>query len=397
MNGDSIHGFIKDMDWQNNPDKFIFTKSLNAVEKETLNINNTRVVAIDGKDVYKKFTLSVSLDENKITMLHTGPDTSKVRKTVFLNVLVEGCNANLYAYTDAIKTRFFFTDQNTPEPIELRNSSYYQVDDNLNIITDKYFLKQLSYLTNTYSSGSKELKNKIKSPPYSRKELTEIFSLINGGNNTILCAINVSRNNPRYQLFASAGLRISSLNYIKISGLDGLTSNATASPSYSPYFGIGLKISSKSGSRFYIREEIKFSMDNVSRRDQYSEPLNDITAEYTYKISQKNFTLSNTGVYNGFLTNNIKWYTGAGIDLSVSKITQSNCISHIYGPYTDNIGEKELNLDPTRIWFTIPVKIGIVFKERIEINSSYYLPISQNNDIQLNIWEIGFTYYFKKG
>lgn len=395
LNGDSIHGFIKDMDWQNNPDKFTFIKSLDNVGKVTMDINNSKFVAIEGKDVYKKFTVSVSMDENKITMLQQGADTSKMIKTVFLNVLVEGCNANLYSYTDGIKTRFFYTDQNTSGPLELRNSYYYQKDDNLNIIHDKFYLKQLSYLAYTYSPGSIELKKKIKSPSYSKNELIGIFSLINGGNNTTVCPVNVSRNKPIYQLYASSGLRMSTLNYIKVSGFEELTSNATASPSYSPYFGIGLKIGSKSGSRLFIREEIRFSMDDISRRDQYSEPLNNINVDYTYYISQKNFTLSNMGAYNGFLTNKIKWYIGSGIDLNLSKITQSKCTSHIYGPYTDQVGEKELGIDPTRLWFSVPIKMGVVFKERIEINSSYYLPISQNNDIQINILEIGFSYYFK--
>jgi hypothetical protein len=397
MNGDSIHGFIKDMDWQNNPDKFIFTKSLDTVEKETLDINNTQVVAIDGKTVYKKFACIVSMDESKITMLQQGSDTSKVSKTIFLSILVEGCNANLYSYTDAIKTRYFYTDQKTLVPVELRNSFYYQKDDNMNVIHDKFYLRQLSYLAYAYSPESLELKNKIKSPSYSKKELTDIFSLINGGKNTILCPVNISTDKPKYQLFASSGLRISSLNYIKISGSEDLTSNGTASSSYSPYFGIGLKISSKSGSRFFIREEIRFSMDDVTRRDQYSEPLNDIVVYYVYNISQKNLSLSNIVVYNGFFTNNLKWYFGSGIDLNVSRITNSKCTSHLYGPYTDNTGEKELGLDPTRISFSIPIKVGIVFKEKMEINSSYYLPISQNNSTQLNIWEVGFSYYFTKG
>ena len=396
IKGDSIHGFIKDMDWQNNPDKFIFTQSLDAVNKETLDVDNTQVVAIDGKDVYKKFTTLLSMDENKMTMLHQGSDTTKVRKTIFLNVLVEGCNANLYSYTDAIKTRFFYTDQSTLVPDELRNSFYFQKDDNLNVVNDKFFLKQLFYLASTYSPGKIELRNKIKSPHYSRKELVEIFSLINGGKNAISCPVNVSNNKASYTLFVSSGLRISTLNYVKISGFQDLTSNATAKPAYSPYFGIGLKIGSKSGSRFYIREEIGFSMDNVSRRDQYSEPLNDITVDYTYKLAQKNFTISNIGVYNGFFTNNVKWYIGSGIDLNVSRITNSKCTSHIYGPYTDNSGEKELGLGPTRISFSIPIKVGVVFKEKMEINSGYYLPISQNNSTQLNIWEVGFSYYFRK-
>jgi hypothetical protein len=311
--------------------------------------------------------------------------------------LVEGCNANLYSYTDAIKTRYFYTNQSTLEPEELRNSYYYQKDNNLNVINDKFYLKQLSYLANTYSPGKIELKNKIKSPHYSRSEFVEIFSLINGGKNAITCPVNVSNNKSSYNFFASGGLRISTLNYVRISGFQDLTSNATASPSYSPYLGIGLKIGSKSGSRFYIREEIRFSMDDVSRRDKYSEPLNDITVDYNYKISQKNFTLSNIGVYNGFFTNNVKWYIGSGIDLNISRITNSKCTSHIYGPYTDNTGEKELGLDPTRISFSIPIKVGVVIKEKIEINSSYYLPISQNNSTQLNILEVGFSYYFRKG
>jgi hypothetical protein len=395
ISGDSIHGFIKDMGWMENPDKFLFTKSIDTLNKVIVNEGNANQVIIEDVDFYRKFTLPISMDDVHTTLLNNKPDTSKVIKTVFLKVLVEGCNSNLYSYTDGIKTRFFFTDQNIFTPRELRYRTYY-TDDKLSIITDKSYIKQLEYLSNLYASGSNELKNKVRSAPYARDELIEIFSIINGGKNSIICPINIVKNKTKLQFFVDGGFRRSTLKGMDYANCHKLTSNAKRSPSSSFYFGVGLNIKSNPGARLFIQEALKFSGDKLVSSDYYEEPQNYFSEDYSYTITQRNFTLSNVLVYNIINLNNAKLYFGLGIDVNYSKISKSKYTTHIYGKYTNEYLNKEPLLEPTRIWIAFPLKMGIIIKDRINLNISYYLPVSQNNDTQFNIWEVGMAINLNK-
>jgi hypothetical protein len=392
--GDSIHGFIKDLGWLRNPETFTVYHSLESDEKNIMSTENTKGVIIEGRDMYKRYNVTMSMDERLETLMNIGIDSTKITKTVFLSVLVEGCNVNLYSYTDEIKTRYFFTDQNTTTPKELIYKVFL-TNEHQDIKNQRTYLGQLAYLANYYSPGSKDLKNKIRNAPYLAIKLIEIFTLINGGNNSV-CLLKTSSNKTKLNPYVSFGLRRTTLGYMSHVDLPAITSASIKEPSYFPYLGIGLKISNSSGSRLFFREEVGFSMDKPISKDQYSEPLNYLTEDYNYRISQYNFTLSNLVVYNLIITSNLKWNLGSGVNLNFSRVFKSEYNSVVHSFASENSYKIEKLLDARRIWFTFPIKIGINMKEKFDFNACYYIPYLQTNNSKIKSFEVGIIYYFKK-
>ncbi|NJK96165.1 MAG: hypothetical protein HC905_15750 [Bacteroidales bacterium] len=149
--GDTIKGYIDDRDWIYNPFEVQF-RSEQKVESEIFTPIIISSFQIEGEDLYKSFPVSISMDEVRLTILHQGPDTSSIFKTVFLKVLVEGDNINLYEYTDNIKSRFFYKKPSMEYPQELRYRVYKSMDrpeklrthfstDTSQVITDNFYLR----------------------------------------------------------------------------------------------------------------------------------------------------------------------------------------------------------------------------------------------------------------
>ena len=393
--GDSIYGFVKDLGWDKNPDKFIFSSSIDGQDKQTIELKDILKVIIPDEVVYQKFTTTISMDEVKFSMIHTGPDTSKVTKAIFLKVLIEGCNVNLYSFTDGLKTRFFFTDQNIYIPRELIFRNYH-ANEGLNIVRDETFKKQLNYLAKLYKPNSKELNNKIKTSNYYLNDFIRIFSLINGDNNAIFCPVYINPVNTRFQLFGHIGIRNSTLAHMDYTDCHKLTAGCKKNISVLPAIGIGLNISKSENARISFRVELDFSMDKVSSSDKYIEPLNYYSEDFIYRITQKNLGLCNTLNYNYFHYKKIKGYFGMGITINYSNISKSEYFSHVYGPYTNYNITTEPLLDRSRIGISFPLQLGFVIGKRVDLNTIYYFPLSQNNDVLIRVWEFGVSINFTR-
>lgn len=390
-NGDSVAGFIKDPGWTKTPSKFLFIPLNDSSAKKEITVDDAKIVIINKEEVFKKFTVSISMDEINFTRLHVGPDTSKSAKTVFLRVLVEGCNANLYSYTDEIKTRFFFSSPDILTPRELRYRTYLSNDQN-RIITDNYFTKQLAYLANLYQPDLKQLQNRIEKTSYLQNELISIVTNINGKNNTVYCPVVINRTKTKFTFSIMTGFRRSTLNNMEYAKCHKLTPNSVKTASNKPYLGVGVRFSNYS--RFSFQESLIFSLDNVTSGDKYEEPDNFFTDDFSYSISQKNFTLANSVNYSVFNSANCKIFLGTGFNLNYSVIGNSRYNVHSYGPYINTSSEIKPLLESSRIWFSFPLRTSVEIKNKISLNASYYLPVHQNNDVMIKSLEVGISYNF---
>jgi hypothetical protein len=410
--GDTLKGYINDRDWLENPEKISYKETLESNIDKVFDLGNSSFFQIIGEDAYQKYTVSVSMDEINISKLNIGADTSKAIEKVFLKVLVDGCNVNLYSYTDDIKTRYYFWDKSTALPVELSYKLFYYIrrisdpnkpsyltNDIQKLVIRKNYIGQLNYLATQFGMNSKDLTRKINIAPYRNEELSEIIVQINGNDAINMCMISGSKEKSRLLFFAGIILRRSSLNYMEAKNCFTVNSGSDHKAYWSPAVGIGFDLALNTGSRFYIREELVFSRDKLASSDQYSEPLNGYYEDYQYNLSQWNLTLSNGLNYNIYHASKMKGYIGAGIDVHFSRITTSKYRTHAYDLFNDDIYERTDILPSWQNWITFPVKAGIIINSKFDINYTYRIPLSISGDggfsKLVNVMEMGIAYFLK--
>jgi hypothetical protein len=403
VEGDTLKGYIDDRAWEENPEKINFRKIPEDAEEKSFDIHNAIFFQIDGGSSFQRWMVSVSMDEVEYSKLHIGVDTSKVKKTVFLKMLVDGGYVNLYSYTDAIKTRYYLLDKTAGQPVELSYRTYYYISKDFTtnpqkIVTVRNYIGQLKYVASKFKASSKELNRKIENASYLSEELSEITVLINGKNALILNTTYTSDEKLRLYFFISIGIKSSLLNYMDAPYCYEVNSESNHKKTWSPVPHFGFDLKKKTGSRLYLREDMSFSTDKLASSDQYSEPLNFYYDDYEYSTSQWNINLSNSLNYNFLYTSVIKMYAGAGVDVHFSHINSSTYSSHAYDLYNEYFTVYVDLLPPRQLWVSFPLRIGVLVKNKFEINYQYHIPVSITDEHgcsrQIKNMEIGIAYLF---
>jgi hypothetical protein len=401
--GDTLNGYINDRAWDENPEKIYFKEILESAEEKSFDINNATFFQIEGGNSYQRWTVSVSMDEVKYSKLHTGVDTSKVKKTVLLKNLVDGCYVNLYSYTDAIKTRYYFLDKTTGQPVELSYRTYYYNSGDFTAYKQKVvvvsnYIGQLKYLATKFGTSSKELNRKIENSPYLSVELSEIIVLINGNNALNFCRTIKAKERLRLFFFAGMCVERSLLDNMEVTGGFVVNSKSNHNISWMPVPLGGFDLKKNTGSRLFIREELSLSYYNLSASDVYSEPLNYYKNNYEYNLSQWNINLCSNLNYNFFYTTKLKAYMGVGIDVHFSVDVSTSYYANGKGAYGDDYKEYHDLLPPAQIWISFPITAGFIFNDRYNIYYHYHLPIdkfdSEMDNRLIKSMEIGMAYLF---
>lgn len=109
--GNKFEGFIKDVDWKNNPTSFNFKKT---IEAETTNIDITGCKEFSINNAVRFTRAKVQIEESSTTLLtlSDAKDPSYVEKTLFLKNIVDGKNS-LYFYKNQGIEKFFFSNDKT--------------------------------------------------------------------------------------------------------------------------------------------------------------------------------------------------------------------------------------------------------------------------------------------
>ena len=111
--GQKVECLIQNDDWKNNPSNFKY-KISETGEVKTGTLASTKEFVITGKSKYQKFTVDIDRSSNKATELSTKRTAEFSNETVFLKILVEGSNANLYSYIESNLRRYFYKKPNGP-------------------------------------------------------------------------------------------------------------------------------------------------------------------------------------------------------------------------------------------------------------------------------------------
>lgn len=168
-NGERTECLIKNLDWEENPEKVTYMLS-DLVEQE-ITLENTQEFGVYEWSKYVKKT--VKIDKSKIANLDDltyGRSPEFVEETIFLNEIVEGF-AKLYVY-DKNNIQWFFISIDTNQITQLVHKKYYVNKDNEHkLATNNFFKNQLSYYFKCSDISSK----RIESLRYIKNDLTQLF------------------------------------------------------------------------------------------------------------------------------------------------------------------------------------------------------------------------------
>lgn len=170
--GDTVYGYVKDMDWLLNPGQVRFKKTLDS-DVEVYRFNDVIEFGDDLKQFkYIKQTVGIDMSPHLLEELSANRTPVIEEQTVFLKVLLEG-DASLYYFYYRGGNKFFF---NTSQSPEIRQLIYKQYK----VSYDKV-AKNLQYQQQirTYLTCSAITDAKIKATRYLDKEMIKLFETYN--------------------------------------------------------------------------------------------------------------------------------------------------------------------------------------------------------------------------
>lgn len=184
LNGDTLKGLINPKDLQGNPKSITF-KTTSAVSPVILTPKNVKRIVVGGKHIYERYAGPITLDNISENWISNSRDTSVRIDTVFLKVLAKGPNVSLYSYGDAVKDRFYITENDSEMPVELGYRLYYdsnKVDIYSNhgrTVNENTYMKQLYNIALKHNLANPEMQQLVEWCRYSKGYLLEVVKKLN--------------------------------------------------------------------------------------------------------------------------------------------------------------------------------------------------------------------------
>ncbi|GMN10686.1 hypothetical protein MTsPCn9_23390 [Croceitalea sp. MTPC9] len=184
--GEKIEGFLKNMDWTNNPSKIDFKKTRNGNSKG-LSIENIKEFVIYNSSKFIKSKVKIDQSSQSLNTIGTNSQPIFEEKVVFLKVLIEG-KASLFFHRDNSRALFFFSAPD--KKIE-------------QLIFKKYFIKKSKLReNNTFRKQLLETLvckdfnfTQMLNVNYTKKDLTKIFKDYNTCNGASYTSLESNKNN----------------------------------------------------------------------------------------------------------------------------------------------------------------------------------------------------------
>jgi opacity protein-like surface antigen len=388
VNGQVIHGFINEKEWDANPTIINFKTALNGAEVKNYTPSDITYFEITNSVAYQRYSGFVSTDETNISRLSRGRDSSKKQGVIFLKLQQKGPNVSLYSYNDAIKMRFFIADNNAGKTYELLFKQYFIPDMGPVTHVENEFIPQLYDLATKYNPSSAELKQEIEQASYKTPVLRKISRMIN----------NMPEDDTHYETLSSFDFFIgagASANKFKFEGELPFRNASESKTTFGPTFSAGVNFytNAKIG-RAVLRMEIMYwTASNETVADlYYGQPDK---PKITYHFDQRNITAYPQFIYYLYNTNAVKFYGGIGVTVNFSKYTQLVSSSE-----TISTNNNLLSLDKS--WLGFPIRAGLIINKAFEVNASYAIPSSINSggkaagdySVKQNGFKAGINYHF---
>jgi len=382
LKGDTIHGFIDYKEWDNNPKEITFKDNLNGNKSENYSTKNAAAFSITGLEQYQRFVLPISTDPTEVSKLATSLDTTTIIDTVFLKVNTTGRLLTLFRYTDDIKSRFFLLEAGDSQPFELIYHAYYNADKSSSVQYIPRYRSQLEYLAQKYGVSTGVLDRKILAGTYSESGLIKIVQAINEDSSQPSSAKSLSG----LRWFAGIGVNYSNLKLITAEDRSFNPQFVNNSGSAFPAVSAGLDFfPNKNVQRLFIRTEVSLTASKYS-----------ITSNFI----QYNGSIIPQIIYNVYNKEQLKIFIGAGAAFNFSEYNQYQDTKYQW-PLPPAYIENNYPVF-NKFWLSFPIKIGVTFNNKIEVNLCYIPPAYITNDFDpafvgsVAAYQVGVHYLFGK-
>lgn len=182
--GTKTECLVKNSDWRSTPESFDY-RLLEGSETIKATTANAAEVSVSGT-TFKRFTVNMDRSSDELANLSTNSEPVISRETVFLQLLVKG-DANLYKYYDGVSLRYFYTTNDTEEPVALVYKMYR--DDNTKILYNKTYKSALQKLMGDRVNDVQV----FKTLEYKDKDMTALFRKYNGVAEEVSVNSNVTK------------------------------------------------------------------------------------------------------------------------------------------------------------------------------------------------------------
>lgn len=124
--GNQINGFIKNMDWRNNPSQIKFRSRISEPTQE-IELASMNGFKIEGSSEYYKFNVQIDRSSNNIKSLSEEKDPINVEETLLLRLILDG-DIKVFMYTEPGLVRFFYLENGSkiPEQLVYKQYKYYE-------------------------------------------------------------------------------------------------------------------------------------------------------------------------------------------------------------------------------------------------------------------------------
>lgn len=379
LKGDTLRGFINYVVWDSNPKEISFKTT--AVDNETRKFTPADIgfFNIDGQESYQRYSGIISMDATDAGHISNGKDVSFKIDTVFLQLIQKGNNIAFYSYFDGFKTRFYIADKPDYLPVEMGYHLYTNSSDGSQAgktVVDNAFMKQLFASAEKYGVLTTALQNDIQHLEYSKYDILDIVSKING--------ISKAEYKEKYsaktsiRLFASAALSVTTIRpfgYYKKAG--GKTET-----SYFPAVSFGLDLFANPHT-----EKLTFRVEGMISENQYKSIYIYTGSPYVpvrYSYTQLCLALAPQVIYNFYTKNDFAIFAGVGVAATFYKYSNAT--------YDLNYADTKVTngrLNPAGFFsaFNVPVlfKAGIKLNKNMGLFVNYFTSTQATQDIHFNL------------
>lgn len=367
---DTIHGFIDLKNWSDNPATITFKPTADKSKPEVFGVNDISYFELINIVAYKKFMVSISLDETNIARIGYTRDTSARTDNVFLKAEETGKNITLYSYSDDLKTRYYVYDSQIGNIAELVYRIYFAPNNSSSknagaTISQDAYKQQLLNIAQKFDTYKENFRSLIEEANYNVSDLADIFRKINGGSGMIKKHSSASV----IKLFVGAAINSNTITPGGTFPFYNPTSYSTTTPAAA--IGVSFSIN-PDVDKVLLKAEIGFSSAEYKTLVNFYADQPNFKTSYGFK--QKTFSFTPQMQYNVYNSQSFKAYLDAGIAVNVSTYTGNTINNTQSGEQQDNY------LALNKNWFAIPLKAGVIVAKHLDIFVGYNFPMSITNE-----------------
>ncbi len=391
--GDTLKGFIEPWESDLSPTSVNFKTSLEG-EAKRYSIDEVMYFSISRVVSYQRFTVMMSQEPVDLRKLADYINLPHVRKTVFMKVVQTGPLLSLYANSDELKIRYYIFHTGLEMPEELVYKIIMKGDYWVENFAFRDFLKHFSQRNGVLT---KKLKHVIERTLYEESDLLEVVSVINGVKKEIIKV--TEKEATGFTL--GAGINMANLHYNRTdeTARDELAKNAQYTPSLKYWVAVGYDMAKNPlvGTAVF-RGELSYSeaeLTTTTHNYLYSRNI-----DVTHYFKQHNVALGLSYLYHFYHKDKIKIYVGSGgrLNFSFYQYEYDYVLTVPGNPGSAQVLSNK-DAEPRKLWFSIPIKAGIVFRKKFEIAAMYCLNSTLSHDdfnfkYGINFFQGGVVYHF---